>query len=287
MDHMKIFIFLIGGFLMFFAESVRAEQCKFILDRCLPEEAVVINEGVKTENIFVSKRKVYRYLYSNNKVRDTVSKLELGLSYKDLQKADRELLKESFGEKCGKESCRECEEHLAYTRIDDKNFNQIQLDRVKEFRCNAVMGSVSVEPMFVYSSAKLVSQVIATSSYEYHTGGSCHSRYIFNTFNFETGNVLKLRDVIRDVGTEKLHSIINSYFLEKFVPLYAGEIKDSNEIGRAKKSLEDWLNTTDIMNSDIYVERKMLFINLDLFLFGCQRNSYFPMQIPDDLVVGL
>lgn len=134
-------------------------------------------------------------------------------------------------------------------------------------RCNFDYAYIQREPRYIYTSSKVVSTAIYELVFGRTSNGSCHGGIKLTTYDVNSGKPYLLGDVISKKDLAKLKAELSATFAAKH--------------STTAKNIADTI--TD--QSGIYIENNNIYVNLDSFILGCADGSFFPIPIPQNLIL--
>ncbi|MEQ1789853.1 MAG: hypothetical protein ABL857_05355, partial [Rickettsiales bacterium] len=193
---------------------------------------------------------------------------------------------------CPDKNCT-CEENVAYLQFGGKakgaeKINAQEKKQAEKYKCNVDNATVQHIPEFSYASSDLISIAMYNLEYGRTSGGSCHGNHQFVTYDAETGNEYKLKDIVGESNVPSVHDVLVNGFIRHYAEPDAAEIKDKNKYQRymegIKKSLQRYFMREPLEKAGFIVENGKLYVNIGEFMLSCAGGSFYPAELPEKFI---
>lgn len=256
-----LFIMLLP--IAFFSPAMAKENCASLFDvdrNCESGKPLIIARGVDVKLVFSGKKNIDYPL-------------------------TEELQKEFEGmaiEYCPDKKCT-CEESVGYLQFGGqtrgvKIINTKEKKRAENYKCSIANGVIWRLPQFAYASANLVSVEVQNMEFGRGAGGSCHGNHDFITYDAETGNEYKLKDIV----IENSFPAIGNALLADFISRYARS--DTFDLEGIKKMVLEYVAADSLEHYGFVVENGKLYTNIGGFILSCADGNFFPVEVPEKFI---
>lgn len=188
---------------------------------------------------------------------------------------DQDLMSSCPGGKC---ACDERVQHIDFKGPVPgfRQVNEFEMRAAASAKCSIENSSVVREAMHFALSVHFISTAIFQLEYCHGCGGSCHGTTVLATYNAQSGKALRLRDVLKPGAGSALASQLAADFV-----LAHTEVTDRE---RTRAGLIKELSARWLLDEGFYVERGVVYANLDSFVMGCADGSFYPVAVRADMI---
>ena len=175
----------------------------------------------------------------------------------------------------------ECAEHVQFFEFKGPHrgfraVNDLERSAANKTHCSLENAYVNRDALAFAVSAHLLSTAIAQLEYCHGCGGSCHGSTKLATYNADTGQALRVREILKPGTIDALRRHMIDFMVANY----------GSEEGRAglRQRLTEDLSHHALSDQGVYAERGTLYVDLDSFALSCADGSFYPIPVPRDLI---